>query len=136
MEFLTEIGPVVNILILKKNGMIIQQEADMTPLLNAVGHLLDGSVSIIGSIQEMNVVMLSKHFGNTGVRDEDQKQHEEETNQHILPPPFHRERIKGDILLIRFGEDAKPQHLTKDEYEAYKKTFRRRTLRSGVYLTK
>lgn len=71
--------------------------------------LLKGSTTFIGQWPEINVVIMKNKTSMFELAD----------NRNTLPDPFHRDNVKGPILLIRMNEDAEPEDFTIEEYKKF-----------------
>lgn len=105
-------GPIVPIIILHADGTASNPSTDMTPRLDAVGRLLQGSGTFLGEIDCLHsVIVIRRDQDNTTLN----------VNQHKLPYPFNQdtEPVRGDILIIRMDNDAVPEPLRVEEYNEY-----------------
>lgn len=99
-------GPIVQVVVLHPDGSAQQECIDMTPAKNCLGELLGGRSAIIGSLPELDVVLLKR-------RDDDTPYQSEES-QHKLPRPFSTERVRGPIVLTR-----SPHHFSLAEWQQH-----------------
>ena len=101
--FGNESGPVVRVVVLKTDGTITETPVDMNPSTRPMERVLGGAITLNGQYLDDLVVIVIRQEAST-------------RNQHVLPPPFHQDRIYGDICLVRMDEDAEPRDYTKREY--------------------
>ena len=99
-------GPIVSLVLLPTDGTIVEHTVDMTPRINMIETLIDGQLTINGQFIKEKVIIIKR-------RDESGLS----WNKHILPPPFHHDKIRGPICLVRMDDNAVPQHFTRKEYE-------------------
>lgn len=104
-EILSEIGPLVKVVILKVDGSQEETTFDMTPMKNTLGKYLNDSVTFIGQYEDEQVV-ITKGLNSTVA-----------INKNRLPRPFDKEEHNGDIVLIRMDDDANPKDFTLSEYQ-------------------
>lgn len=104
-------GPVVTGVLLHANGTTAQVTLDMTPSADAVGKLLGGACTFVGSYPSpLGAVIMT-------LRDSQRAP----VNQHVLAPPYDRDagQLRGPLLLVRMDDNSTPQNLTTDEYEQF-----------------
>ena len=109
-------GPVVSLVLLQPNGTIEEHIVDMTPRYNIIETLINGQLTINGQYIDEQVIII-KRRDETGLP----------WNKHVLPPPFHNDRIRGPICLVRMDDDAVPKLFKQKEYE---------TLRNKYFITR
>ena len=71
-----------------------------------IATILSGSATFIGQWPELDVVIIK---AVEAARE----------NENILPSPFHEEKVRGRVLLVRMDADSEPQDFTKKEYLAW-----------------
>ena len=84
--------------------------------------LLGGPVTINGQYIPEDVIVLKR-------------QHATHRNVHVLPPPFERDVIRGDIGLVRMNVHSIPESFRKEEYYALANRYlvtRRGAYKKGV----
>ena len=85
------------------------QSVDMTPSNNAIASLLGGSITFVGQIPSVQVVVIQLRNPPATAR----------PNQHRLPHPMQNETsVRGDMVLLRMDEDAQPQSISLAEWRA------------------
>jgi len=107
-------GPIVGVVILQTDGTVIEEEMDMTPKKKNVQARLGGEVTFVGMYHnetevEGVVVVVRKNAKEQGLI----------LSKHVLQPPFHREEIYGDLLLMRTSAEAVPVGFSRKEYESF-----------------
>jgi hypothetical protein len=105
----------VQCVLLRADGSTEEVTVDMTPRKGEVRDLMGGQVTFIGQWTDvgepdLNVMLVKLADPPAGAK----------PNQHALPPPFHKVKTEGDILLFRNNEDATPVDLTMAVYEAFR----------------
>ena len=111
-------GPCVNLIFLLPDGTMEDRVVDMTPRKDPMGTLLGGRVTINGTIAPLDAVIVCKRDPGDAKR-----------NKHTLPPPFHRDKVRGAIVLVRMDKDAIPRDVFCEEYRQYCATFPQKGLR-------
>eukprot|EP00467_Chlorarachnion_reptans_P017322 CAMPEP_0114496810 /NCGR_PEP_ID=MMETSP0109-20121206/5972_1 /TAXON_ID=29199 /ORGANISM="Chlorarachnion reptans, Strain CCCM449" /LENGTH=200 /DNA_ID=CAMNT_0001674115 /DNA_START=107 /DNA_END=709 /DNA_ORIENTATION=- len=101
-------GPIVTGILIPAGAKMKEITMDMTPSKNTAAKILKGSVTFIGAMPEIDVIIM-------GRRDMEGLS----PNQHKLPKPYTEVKVNGDVLLVRMDENSEPQNLTMKEYEAY-----------------
>ena len=104
-EILSEVGPIVKVVILKVDGSQEETTFDMTPMENTLGKYLNDSVTFIGQYEDEQVVITKGLNSNAAI------------NKNRLPQPFDKEEHNGDTVLIRMDDDANPKDFTLSEYQ-------------------
>lgn len=104
----------VQCVLLAADGTVCEKTVDMTPRKAEVKELLGGQPTFIGQWTEVgkpewNVMLVALA----------QPPESCPANQHNLPSPFQEVASKGDILLFRNDEDAKPVDFTVADYEQF-----------------
>jgi hypothetical protein len=103
-------GPIVKMVRLQSNGLMDELTVDMTPKLNAHAAYLNNEPSILGSYEDLGVVLLiTKNQENEGL----------EISKHNLLPPFNKSVVRGDVLLIRMDSNSNPVDFTLEEYKKW-----------------
>ena len=103
MDILTSEGPVVKVVILRTDGTVDERSVDMSPAKRPMETVLGGPITLNGQyVDDMVIIVTRQRHGVA--------------NAHVLPPPFHQDRIRGDICLVRMDANAVPRDYTRDEY--------------------
>lgn len=105
-------GPIVTIVMLHAGGECEEVILDMSPKLQLVAKQLGGRVGFLGQWESLEVVLVIRG---------DQTDGNILMNTHILQPPFHNAKVRGDILLMRNNEDGIPVNFSIEEYKAFQK---------------
>lgn len=71
--------------------------------------LLGGTGSFVGQLLDLQVVVMMRADQLKSLA----------ASRHALPPPLNRERVRGDMVLIRMDDNAEPQDFTYEQYAAY-----------------
>lgn len=98
--------PVYAVLINEDEGNICELKIDISTHSHDIFRLLKGTPTFIGQWTDIDVVLMKC----------DQTPFELMDNRNRLPIPFHRERVKGPILLVRMDEDSNPKDFRLSEY--------------------
>jgi hypothetical protein len=109
-------GPIVTAVHLRADGTSAQVTLDMTPKEDAVGKLLGGKATFVGSYPApLEGVVMS-------LQDAVAKKMKSPVNKHVLPPPYDRDAgtIRGDLVVLRMDKDSNPASITLEEFEQYK----------------
>jgi hypothetical protein len=107
-------GPVVKVVVLRTDGSVEEQIVDMSPSKHPMENVLGGPITLNGQYMSELVVMVVR-------------QRHRVRNVHVLPPPFHKDVIHGDVCLVRMDENAVPRDYTRQEYIR---------LRQGYFVTR
>jgi len=109
-------GPIVSAVLLSADGRSKQVTLDMTPKEDAVGQLLGGKATFVGSYPAPldGVVM--------ALREDVAKELRAPVNKHVLPPPYDRDagKLRGPFVLLRMDADSNPADVTLQEYQEFK----------------
>jgi hypothetical protein len=108
-KILQEEGPIVQMVILKPAGTVVEETFDSTPSKNHLSELMGGPVTILGKYHQLNVVLLKLRSPqqNTAV------------NTNVLHPPFANAQVIGPIGMVRMNKEALPEDFTKIEFENF-----------------
>lgn len=93
---------------LKVNGT--RDEVSMD--INQAPTFLGGDIQFYGSWDEINVIIITKS---------NQKDERTPINNSKLQPPFHKAKIRGDILLMKTNENGLRTDFSLKEYEEFLK---------------
>ena len=121
MNFLSHSGPLVYVVVLRADGSAAECLLDMSPHKLPLVTLLGGRITINGQYVPQEVVVVKRQRATV-------------PNQHVLPPPFERDEIKGDIGLVRMNAQSIPESFRLSEYFALQEPYlvtRRRVYRRG-----
>ena len=105
MNSLFDSGPRIFVVLLRCDGTAEEVLVDMSPTQLPLVSLLGGPITINGQYIPEEVVVVKRQ--SAGV-----------TNPHVLPPPFERDHIKGDIGFVRMNKDSIPESFRLHEYHA------------------
>jgi hypothetical protein len=92
-------GPIVTVVMLRAGGECEEVIIDMSPKLQLVAKQLGGRVGFLGQWESLEVVLVIRG---------DQTDENIQMNAHVLQPPFHNAKVRGDILLMRNDEEGIP----------------------------
>lgn len=104
-------GPVVKAVLLKSNGDIVELDWDSTVKKDHISEILGGPPTILGEFPGVPVIFTQKK----------DTAEDDELNKHVLPSPYEKLKIYGDIFCIRMDETAEPEPFTKADYLQYRK---------------
>lgn len=106
-------GPTIKVVILRTDGTVDERKVDMTPSLCPMEAVLGGPITLNGQYTHdlaSGVVVVIRQNAST-------------RSTHVLPPPFHRDLICGDICLVRMDANAMPVDFTQEEYDRLNQSF-------------
>lgn len=114
-KVMQEDGPVINLVVLRADGSIEDLEVDMTPRNKPIQTILGGPMTFIGTIESLEVVIIC--LRDSSLRKDLPK------GEQKLPAPFRDDEevqvVRGDIVLMKTGEEGEPQDFSVKEWEAY-----------------
>jgi Family of unknown function (DUF5880) len=105
-------GPIVTVVMLRAGGECEEVILDMSPKLQLVAKQLGGRVGFLGQWESLEVVLVIRG---------DQTDENIQMNAHVLQPPFHNAKVRGDILLMRNDEEGIPMNFSIAEYKDFQK---------------
>jgi Family of unknown function (DUF5880) len=105
-------GPIVTVVMLRAGGECEEVVIDMSPKLQLVAKQLGGRVGFLGQWESLEVVLVIRG---------DQTDENIQMNAHVLQPPFHNAKVRGDILLMRNDEEGIPVNFSIAEYKDFQK---------------
>ena len=105
MNSLFDSGPCIFVVLLRCDGTAQEVLVDMSPTQLPLVNLLGGPITINGQYIPEEVIVVKRQVAQV-------------PNPHVLPPPFERDRIKGDIGFVRMNKHSIPESFRLDEYHA------------------
>jgi len=94
-------------IVLKQDGSL--EEISYAASSSATRKLLGGRPSVVGEIEELNVVVLQSLDSSNGG----------DANKHTLPVPLCHHRAKGDYVVFRVDSEGKTGDVSLGEYQKY-----------------
>jgi len=105
---------IINIVILKENGIIEEIQLDLNKDKNELGLYLNDKLTFIGQInreeseeKKTNIILIKGLNG---------KKLGKKINKCKLPPPFDKEENYGDIILLPMNDNIEPENIYIKEY--------------------
>jgi len=102
---------IINMIVLKENGNIIEIKLDMDANKNELGDYLQDKLTFLGQIirepKKTNIIIISglnSQKLNKGI------------NKCKLPVPFDKDIVYGDIVLLPMNEKSEPENILLSEY--------------------
>jgi hypothetical protein len=122
---MSTVGPVLSCVLLHANGSASEMVVDLTPSKKEVHRLLGGEVTFLGqwhSDKDVDGVVLIANRAQQGaawLAGAGSPQAKKALNKHVLQPPFHNDKVYGDIFLMKTDEEGEPLPLTLKAYHRF-----------------
>ena len=102
-------GTAFKAVLIGTDGVPAQVEMSLAPAANAVVKLLGGEATFLGQWPSLGSVVMVQRAPARGTR----------VNAARLQPPFHKERVVGNILLVSMDASSRPRDLTLARYASF-----------------